>query len=194
MLLTEIEKEEYAREHQKLVYHTCQKFSFSSLCSEELLGFGQIGFVKALNGFDKDKNFKFSTFAVHCIKNEILLALRKENKHVVNTISTHKTLHEDSSGNELLIEDILTENFKASGDMENDYIKSMDNDFIIKSLEILTPLEREIITARFGLCGKAARTQKEIAELINMSQANISKIEKKALSKLKEISVLQTLY
>lgn len=194
MLLTKQEKEEYATLHYKLVYHTCQKFIYSSLQMEELLGFGQIGFVKALNSFEKDKNFKFSTFAVHCIKNEILLALRKENKYQAATVSTNKPLHEDNSGNELVVEDILTESCKEQNDTEGDYIKSQDNEFIIKSLDVLSDLEKKIIMMRFGLDGYTAKTQKEIADNINMSQANISKIEKKALSKLKEIPVLKTLY
>ncbi|MBP3915718.1 sigma-70 family RNA polymerase sigma factor [Clostridium sp.] len=194
MLLTKQEKEDYAVEHYKLIYHTCQKFANSSLQMEELLGYGQIGFVKALNSFEKDKNFKFSTFAVHCIKNEILLALRKENKYVTHTVSTNKPLHEDSSGNELVVEDILTDSLKEVNDTESEYIKSLDNEFIIKSLEVLNDQEKEIIILRFGLNGKDAKTQKEIADEINMSQANVSKIEKKALKKLKNIPVLKNLY
>ena len=194
MLLTTQEKEEFAEKHYKLVYFTCQKFKQSSLTMDELQGYGQIGFVKALNSFDTDKENKFSTFAVKCIVNEILLALRKENKYLSHTISINKPLHEDNTGNELVVEDILTENLKEANNTESDYIKNQDSNFIEKSLEILSEQEKKIIILRFGLLGVFPRTQKEIADSIGMSQANVSKIEKKALKKLKKITVLKTLY
>ena len=149
---------------------------------EDLISIGTIGLIKAINTFKIDKNIKLATYASRCIENEILMYLRKKSKSKVE-VSLDEPLKVDYDGNELLLEDILS-------DSDNKVFSSLEQEEMIdelhKALEKLKPREREILSMRFGLDGCEELTQKETSEKLNISQSYISRLEKRILKKLKQ--------
>jgi len=170
----------------RLVVYIARKFENTGLNVEDLISIGTIGLIKAINTFKTDKKIKLATYASRCIENEILMYLRRSNK-LKSEVSIDEPLNVDWDGNELLLSDILgTENDTISKDIEEEADKQM----LYLALEKLAPRERDIVEMRFGLkTGGDEMTQKEVADLLGISQSYISRLEKKIIVRLrKEIS------
>lgn len=185
--LEQWEKEIYAVENEKLIHHVANKFRNTRLPYDDLFSVCMMGFTKALNAFDKKRGVKLSTFAVNCMQNEVKFYLRKEKKHRDNTVSMGMVLSQDKNGNDFQLEDILSEH--ANQDVlsiEDTYEKSEDKDIILEAIAHLTNQEQYIMNSRYGLNAFEVKTQKTIAEEIDMSQANVSKIQKNCIDKIKK--------
>ena len=166
----------------RLVVYIAKKFENTGIGIEDLVSIGTIGLVKAINTFKNDKNIKLATYASRCIENEILMYLRKINPQK-NEISIDEPLNVDWDGNELLLGDILcSEEDMVYRDIEEREEKGI----ILKAVESLAERDKRIIYMRFGLCGEKEKTQKEVADLLGISQSYISRIEKKIINKLKK--------
>jgi RNA polymerase sporulation-specific sigma factor len=173
----------------RLVVYIARKFENTGINVEDLISIGTIGLIKAINTFRTDKKIKLATYASRCIENEILMFLRR-NTRTKSEVSIDEPLNVDWEGNELLLSDILgTENDIISRDLDDE----VDKDLLAQALEKLNPRERRIIELRFGLGATRTEemTQKEVADLLGISQSYISRLEKKIISRLKkEISRL----
>lgn len=151
---------------------------------EDLISIGTIGLIKAINTFNRNKNIKLATYASRCIENEILMYLRRNSK-IRMEVSIDEPLNVDWDGNELLLSDILgTDADIIYRDLENE----VERKLLRKALEKLSGREKKIIELRFGLNQPAGRemTQKEVADLMGISQSYISRLEKKIISRLKK--------
>ena len=165
----------------RLVVYIAKKFENTGIDIEDLISVGTIGLIKAVNSFDNSRNIKLATFASRCIENEILMFLRKMVK-VKNEVSIDEPLNVDGEGNQLLLCDILgTETDTVFNEIE----KQVEKDILLETFEKLTDREKDIISMRFGLFGKEEMTQKDIADLMGISQSYISRLEKKVVKKLK---------
>lgn len=177
--------DKYARskliEHNlRLVLYIAKRFETPKTELEDLVSVGAIGLVKAVDSFKADKNIKLATYASRCIENEILMHLRKVNK-TLNEISLDEPLSVDDEGGELVMSDIL-----ASADDSYQQVENSDQKkFLLNTLSQLSSRERDIMIMRYGLYGQDELTQKEVADLLNISQSYISRLEKKILKKLK---------
>jgi len=178
--------EEQARqlliEHNlRLVVYIARKFDNTGVDLDDLISIGTIGLIKAINCFNAEKNIKLATFASRCIENEILMYLRRVSKRKTE-VSFDEPLNVDGEGNELLLSDILgTDSDIVSKGIE----KQCEKTILKQALEKLSKRERSIMNLRFGLGGKEALTQKEVATLLGISQSYISRLEKKIVKKLK---------
>lgn len=187
LLGTEQEKEAKAAliEHNlRLVVYIAKKFDNTSVGVEDLISIGTIGLIKAINTFKADKNIKLATYASRCIENEILMYLRRNNKTKME-VSIDEPLNVDWDGNELLLSDILgTDEDVIYRDIETEVEKKLLN----KAIEHLSGRERTIIELRFGINSKNDNelTQKEVADLLGISQSYISRLEKKIMKRLKK--------
>lgn len=184
---TERDREAKSRliEHNlRLVVYIAKKFDNTSVGVEDLISIGTIGLIKAINTFNISKNIKLATYASRCIENEILMYLRRNNKTKME-VSIDEPLNVDWDGNELLLSDILgTDEDVIYKDLENEIEKNLLNTAISR----LNPRERKIVELRFGL-GKENEdemTQKEVADLLGISQSYISRLEKKIMGRLKK--------
>ncbi len=185
MLGTDQEEEAKTKliEHNiRLVVYIAKKFEDTGYEADDLVSVGAIGLIKAINSFDNSKNIKLATYASRCIENEILMHLRKNNRHKLS-ISLDDPLNIDFDGNEISLGDILTS--EKDEIFENLGMES-DRDIIRDALVSLTPREQEIMQLRFGLNGHEEKTQKEIADLLGISQSYISRLEKKIFARLKK--------
>lgn len=167
----------------RLVVYIAKRFENLNTDIEDLISIGTIGLIKAINTYRADKNIKLATYASRCIENEILMYIRKNNGKSCE-ISIEEPLNTDWDGNELLLSDVL------GGDEDQIYKeleKAEDKKTIRRALSGLSEREREIITLRFGL-GEDDRelTQKEVADLLGISQSYISRLEKKIIRRLRE--------
>lgn len=176
-------KNELIEHNLRLVVYIAKKFENTGINLEDLISIGTIGLIKAINTFRPDKNIKLATYSSRCIENEILMFLRKTNG-IKNEISIEEPLNVDWDGNELLLSDIL-------GTDENEVSKNVENeaeiDQLRKALSGLNEREQQIMSLRFGLIGsKREYTQKEVADMLGISQSYISRLEKKILEKLKD--------
>lgn len=187
MLLTTEEKELMAEENYSLVFYVVKMFQNSGVSYDELVSIAMVGYAKALNAFDTERNVKFSTYAINCIKNEILFFLRKERNHMKNSFSMNTVLSTDKNGNSLSMEETVSNLDNDEKTLEQDVLLSDEIGILQKSLEFLSDKEKYIITYRYGLDRGIIKTQREIADTIGMSQANVSKIEKNILEKIKKI-------
>ena len=178
---------EYARgkliEHNlRLVVYIARKFENTNLEMEDLISVGSIGLIKAVKSYNKDKNIKLATYASRCIENEILMQLRKSTRQK-RELSMDEPLSFDSEGNELLLSDIIpADNESPSKGLEDSAEKSQ----LWQAIALLERREQEIMIFRFGLGGNDERTQKEVADIMGISQSYISRIEKKILGKMKK--------
>lgn len=167
----------------RLVVFLAKKYENTGFDIEDLVSIGSIGLIKGINTYKIDKNIKLATYASRCIANEILMFLRKNKKKKIE-ISLEETLNYDAEGNELHLEDILgTEDDVVPKEFEN----IMDKEILKKEIEILDDREKEIMTLRYGLNNTLEYTQKEVAEILGISQSYISRIEKKVVKKLQNI-------
>lgn len=166
----------------RLVVYIARKFENTGVCIEDLISIGTIGLIKAINTFRPEKNIKLATYASRCIENEILMYLRKnQNRHT--EISIDEPLNVDWDGNELLLSDILgTDSDVICKDLEREIDSKLLDDAICR----LSKREQQIMRLRFGLGGIKERTQKEVAELLGISQSYISRLEKRIISRLKK--------
>ena len=167
----------------RLVVFLAKKYENTGVDLEDLVSIGTIGLMKGIKTFSMNKNIKLATYASRCIDNEILMFLRK-NKRVKAEISFDENLSFDAEGNELHLEDILgTEPDIVTKPLEDDYNKKV----MIEEINKLNERDREIIIMRYGLFNKEEKTQKEVADLLGISQSYISRIEKKVIRRLKNI-------
>ncbi len=166
----------------RLVVYIAKKFENTGVDMEDLISVGTIGLIKAVNSFDGSKQIKLATYASRCIENEILMHLRKVVR-TRNDMSLDEPLNVDWEGNVLLLSDVLgTESDMIYKDVESD----VEKDILLRSFDKLAPRERQIVKMRFGILGTQKRTQKEIADLMGISQSYISRLEKKVMSRLKK--------
>ena len=166
----------------RLVVYIARKFENTGIYVEDLISIGTIGLIKAINTFRPDKNIKLATYASRCIENEILMYLRK-NSNMRSEVSIDEPLNVDWDGNELLLSDILgTDNDIIYRDIENEVDKSLLQDALTK----LNGRERKIMELRFGLHGEKEKTQKQVADMMGISQSYISRLEKRIIKRLKK--------
>ena len=166
----------------RLVVYIAKKFESPSFNVEDLISIGTIGLIKAVNTFCPSRNIKLATYASRCIENEILMYFRK-NAQQKNEISIDEPLNVDWDGNELLISDILG----SDSDVVNRRLeKESETKQLMEAVSRLNKRELTIMELRFGLNGKKAHTQKQVADLLGISQSYISRLEKKIISRLKE--------
>ncbi|MGN0370891.1 MAG: RNA polymerase sporulation sigma factor SigE [Butyrivibrio sp.] len=168
----------------RLVVYIAKKFDNTGVGVEDLISIGTIGLIKAINSFDAGKNIKLATYASRCIENEILMYLRRNNKTRME-VSIDEPLNVDWDGNELLLSDILgTDEDVIYKDLEDEVEKKLLN----KAIARLSERERTIIDLRFGLSSPdgTEMTQKEVADLLGISQSYISRLEKKIIKRLKK--------
>lgn len=168
----------------RLVVYIAKKFDNTGVGVEDLISIGTIGLIKAINTFNPDKNIKLATYASRCIENEILMYLRRNNKTKLE-VSIDEPLNVDWDGNELLLSDILgTEEDVIYRNIEEE----VDRKLLRKALAKLSDRERIIVDLRFGLNTDDGmeRTQKEVADLLGISQSYISRLEKKIIKRLKK--------
>jgi RNA polymerase sporulation-specific sigma factor len=186
-LLLRLEREPQVRSvlverNLRLVVYISKKFENTGVGIEDLISIGTIGLIKAINTFRSDKNIKLATYASRCIENEILMYVRKTSRTRLE-VSIDEPLNTDWDGNELLLSDVL-------GSDEDSVYKNMEYDedkkTIAEAISKLSEREQTIIRLRFGLDGKKELTQKEVADLLGISQSYISRLEKRIMSRLKE--------
>lgn len=167
----------------RLVVYIAKKFDNTGIGVEDLISIGTIGLIKAINTFNPARNIKLATYASRCIENEILMYLRRNNKTRLE-VSIDEPLNVDWDGNELLLSDILgTDEDIIYRDLENE----VDRKLLRKAMETLNDREKMIIELRFGINQKEGKemTQKEVADLLGISQSYISRLEKKIMKRLK---------
>ncbi|MCI5545546.1 MAG: RNA polymerase sporulation sigma factor SigE [Clostridiales bacterium] len=164
----------------RLVVYIARKFENTGIGIEDLISIGTIGLIKAVNSFDPDKNIKLATYASRCIENEILMVLRR-NSRLRMEVSLDEPLNTDWDGNELLLSDILgTEPDLVSKQLDADVEKQL----LYLAISKLGERERRIISLRYGLAGGREYTQKEVADMMGISQSYISRLEKRIISQL----------
>lgn len=173
----------------RLVVYIVKKFENTGIEFEDLISIGTIGLMKAINTFKLDKNIKLATYASRCIENEILMQLRRNSK-IKNEISIDEPLNKDGDGNELLLSDVLG----TDGDITS---KRLEDEVDMKLLKIaiskLNEKEKYIMNLRFGIDGRQKeKTQKEVADLLGISQSYISRLEKRIMNKMKKEIISKT--
>lgn len=176
-------KQILAQRNLRLVVYIAKKFENTGMDLEDLISIGTIGLMKAINTFQIGKNIKLATYASRCIENEILMQLRRTTK-LKTEVSIDEPLNKDGDGNELLLSDILG----TDGDVTSKRIEDeTDKKLLRAAIQKLSQREKEIMELRFGasLQGKE-KTQKEVADMLGISQSYISRIEKKIMKKMKK--------
>lgn len=166
----------------RLVVYISKKFESTGLELEDLISIGAIGLIKAVQTYKYDKNIKLATYASRCIENEILMQLRKMSK-IKGEVSIDEPLNFDADGNELLLSDIL---YTEADSVSKNLDASIEKQLLWEAIKRLNEREQDIMILRFGLSGKEEKTQKEVADLMGISQSYISRIEKKILDRLKK--------
>lgn len=165
----------------RLVVFLAKKYENTKVDLEDLVSIGTIGLIKGIKTYSMDKNIKLATYASRCIDNEILMYLRK-NKKVKTEVSFEDSLSYDGEGNELHLEDVLgTDANIVTRPIEDEYERSV----VLEEINKLPPRDKEIMVLRYGLGNREEMTQKDVAELLGISQSYISRIEKKTIRKLK---------
>jgi RNA polymerase sporulation-specific sigma factor len=166
----------------RLVVYIARKFENTGVNVEDLISVGTIGLIKAVNTFDPGKKIKLATYGSRCIENEILMYLRRNSK-VKAEISFYEPLNIDWDGNELLLSDILgTDNDEVYNLIEDE----VDKELLLIAMKKLNKREKEIVHLRFGLNGEGEKTQKEVADMLGISQSYISRLEKRIIKRLKK--------
>lgn len=174
-------KEKLIEHNLRLVVFLAKKYENAGVDLEDLVSIGNIGLIKGINTFNKEKNIKLATYISRCIDNEILMFLRK-NKKNKQEVSIEESLSADVDGNELHLEDVIgTEKDMISKNIE----ERQDKKVMLEEIKKLKERDRSIIILRYGLLGSDEYTQKEVAEKLGISQSYISRIEKKVIKRLK---------
>lgn len=175
-------KSELIKHNLRLVVYIARKFDNTGVDGDDLVSIGTIGLIKAINSFRADKNIKLATYASRCIENEILMYLRRTAR-LKTEISFDEPLNTDFEGNELVLSDVLgTSAESVYGGVEDRAEKELLKD----ALKKLSERERKIMFLRFGLSGGEEMTQKDVADLLGISQSYISRLEKKIIQRLKK--------
>ncbi len=177
-------KSELIEHNLRLVVYIAKRFDNTGVGVEDLISIGTIGLIKAINSYNPEKNIKLATYASRCIENEILMYLRRNSKTKAE-VSIDEPLNVDWDGNELLLSDILgTEEDIIYKDLENEAERKMLN----KAIDKLNDRERLIVDLRYGLSASDGeeKTQKEVADMLGISQSYISRLEKKIIKRLKK--------
>ncbi|MBP3483646.1 MAG: RNA polymerase sporulation sigma factor SigE [Oscillospiraceae bacterium] len=171
----------------RLVVYISRRFENTGINLEDLISIGTIGLIKAINTFRSDKNIKLATYASRCIENEILMYLRKISNQR-SEVSFDEPLNTDWDGNELLLSDVLgTDDDEVCRPLEDDADKQM----LMNAVNTLAEREKNIITLRFGLNGGSEYTQKEVADMMGISQSYISRLEKRIIVRLRREIIRQ---
>ncbi|HLU21983.1 RNA polymerase sporulation sigma factor SigE [Lederbergia graminis] len=166
----------------RLVVYIARKFENTGINIEDLISIGTIGLIKAVNTFNPEKKIKLATYASRCIENEILMYLRRNNK-TRSEVSFDEPLNIDWDGNELLLSDVLgTEEDIITKDLE----ANVDKKLLLTALMRLTDREKQIMELRFGLTGGEEKTQKDVADMLGISQSYISRLEKRIIKRLRK--------
>lgn len=166
----------------RLVVYIARKFENTGVGIEDLISIGTIGLIKAIHTFNTDKNIKLATYASKCIENEILMFLRRNGK-IKTEVSIDEPLNVDWDGNELLLSDLLG----TDGDtVYRNIDEEVDISILHTAMSKLTERERTIMNLRFGLSGCEEKTQKEVADMLGISQSYISRLEKRIIARLKK--------
>ncbi|HWO98987.1 MAG TPA: RNA polymerase sporulation sigma factor SigE [Bacillus sp. (in: firmicutes)] len=166
----------------RLVVYIARKFENTGINIEDLISIGTIGLIKAVNTFNPEKKIKLATYASRCIENEILMYLRRNNK-IRSEVSFDEPLNIDWDGNELLLSDVLgTEEDIITKDLE----ANVDRKLLLKALHQLNDREKQIMELRFGLQGGEEKTQKDVADMLGISQSYISRLEKRIIKRLRK--------
>ena len=184
-LLERIEEDDARSEliehNLRLVVYIARRFENTGIHIEDLISIGTIGLIKAIGTYQPTKNIKLATYASRCIENEILMYLRK-NANRKGEVSFEEPLNTDWDGNELLLSDVLgTDADVVMRPIEEDAERAT----LFTAMEVLSGREKQIITMRFGLDGGEERTQKEVADLLGISQSYISRLEKRIINRLR---------
>jgi len=166
----------------RLVVYIARKFENTGINIEDLISIGTIGLIKAVNTFDTERKIKLATYASRCIENEILMYLRK-NSRIKSEISLEEPLNIDWDGNKLLLADVLGTDIDI---ITKQLDSEVDRALLSKALSRLTSREQKIMKLRFGLMGKKSKTQKDVADLLGISQSYISRLEKKIIYRLQK--------
>ena len=175
-------KKKLVEHNLRLVVYIAKKFENTGIGIEDLISIGTIGLMKAINTFNTDKNIKLATYASRCIENEILMYLRRSNR-IKTEISIDEPLNQDGDGNELLLSDILgTDDDITSRRIEDE----VDKGLLKASISKLNSREKNIMELRFGFKTGNEKTQKEVADMLGISQSYISRLEKKIINKMKK--------
>ena len=165
----------------RLVAHIARKYQGAQEDMEDLISIGTIGLIKAVNTFDAGKNIRIATYAARCIENEILMFLRRSSR-VKNEVSLDEPLNTDWDGNELLLSDILgTEPDAVYQEIEGGIERRLIDD----AIALLPAREKQIISMRFGLSGYQEHTQKQVADILGISQSYISRLEKRIIRRIR---------
>lgn len=173
----------------RLVVYIARKFENTGIYVEDLISIGTIGLIKAINTFNPNKNIKLATYASRCIENEILMQLRKNTK-IKNEISIDEPLNKDGDGNELLLSDILGTDIDITSKAIEDEV---DMSLLKVAISKLDKREKYIMQLRFGIGGTGKeKTQKEVADMLGISQSYISRLEKKIMKKMKKEIISKT--
>lgn len=187
-LLSKLEEKDYGvksiliERNLRLVVYIARKFENTGIGVEDLVSIGTIGLIKAINTFNPSKNIKLATYASRCIENEILMYLRRNNK-IKTEISIDEPLNIDWDGNELLLSDILgTDNDIIHRSLEDE----VDRELLNTAMKKLSIREKRIMELRFGLSNGIEKTQKEVADMLGISQSYISRLEKRIIGRLKK--------
>ena len=166
----------------RLVVYIARKFENTGINIEDLISIGTIGLIKAVNTFNPEKKIKLATYASRCIENEILMYLRRNNK-IRSEVSFDEPLNIDWDGNELLLSDVLgTDDDIITKDLE----ANVDRKLLTKALHQLTDREKQIMELRFGLTNGEEKTQKDVADMLGISQSYISRLEKRIIKRLRK--------
>jgi RNA polymerase sporulation-specific sigma factor len=166
----------------RLVVYIARKFENTGINIEDLISIGTIGLIKAVNTFDPNKKIKLATYASRCIENEILMFLRRNNK-IRSEVSFDEPLNIDWDGNELLLSDVMgTDNDIIDRGIEEE----VDKKLLYKALQQLNDREKTIMELRFGLKDGEEKTQKDVADMLGISQSYISRLEKRIIKRLRK--------
>ena len=175
-------RDELVEHNLRLVVYIARRFENTSVDLDDLISIGTIGLIKAVNSFDSEKNIKLATYASRCIENEILMYLRRTVK-LKSEVSFDEPLNTDWEGNELLLSDVMG----TDGDVVYKKIENgVETELLRQALTKLNAREREIVELRFGLGGEEELTQREVADMLGISQSYISRLEKKIIARLKK--------
>ena len=175
-------REELIAHNLRLVAHVAKKFDHTTIEAEDLISIGTIGLIKGIDTFDRRKGVRLATYVARCIENEILMALRrmkgKQESSLEDPIGT------DQEGNEISLLDVLCTDDEPVPDSVN---RELLRERMMASLDVLSPRERRVVEMRYGLNGKRMRTQREIAQMLDISRSYVSRIQKRSVGKLSQV-------
>lgn len=175
-------KNKLVEHNLRLVAHIIKKYYSNSSEQDDLISIGTIGLIKAVSTFDYEKGARFATYAARCIENEILMYFRNKKKYAQD-VSFSDPIDMDKDGNSLSLMDVMADEKSITEDIEN----KLQSEELYRAIEeVLSKREKEIVYLRYGLCGRKAYTQREVARRLGISRSYVSRIEKKALILLKE--------